>query len=77
MVLKRIMKFIVWNKRKGNTRMSRLINKVAIITGAVNGQGRVDATLFAKHGAKIVATDINQGGSNETIKLINYRNGKS
>ena len=71
------MKFIVWNKRKGNTRMSRLINKVAIITGDTDGQGREDAILFAKHGAKIVATDINQEGLYETIKLISYRNGKS
>jgi NADP-dependent 3-hydroxy acid dehydrogenase YdfG len=72
MVLKRIMKFIVWNKR-----MSRLINKVAIITGAANGQGREDAILFAKHGVKIVATDINQEGLNEIVKLISYRNVKS
>ncbi|MGX2961211.1 hypothetical protein JNUCC23_18310 [Peribacillus sp. JNUCC 23] len=66
------MKFIVWN-----TRMSRLINKVAIITEAANGRGREDAILFAKHGAKIVATNINQEGLNETIKLISYRNVKS
>ena len=57
--------------------MSRLINKVAIITGAANGQGREDAILFAKHGAKIVATDINQEGLDKTIKLISYRNVKS
>ncbi|MFJ7974247.1 hypothetical protein ACIQZI_00820 [Peribacillus sp. NPDC096379] len=66
------MKFIVWN-----TRMSRLINKVAIITEAANGRGREDAILFEKHGAKIVATNINQEGLNETIKLISYRNVKS
>lgn len=37
----------------------RLDNKVAIITGAGSGMGEAAAGLFAKEGAKVVATDIN------------------
>ena len=38
--------------------MNRLENKVAIITGAAMGQGAAEAYLFAKEGAKVVATDM-------------------
>ncbi|MDE3235820.1 MAG: glucose 1-dehydrogenase [Bacteroidota bacterium] len=38
--------------------MSRLTNKVAIITGAAGGMGAAEAMLFAKEGAKILATDV-------------------
>ena len=35
----------------------RLRDKVCIITGAAGGQGEVAVEIFAKEGAKILATD--------------------
>jgi 3(or 17)beta-hydroxysteroid dehydrogenase len=40
----------------------RLQDKVAIITGASRGVGAVNAQLLAKHGAKVVLTDISADG---------------
>lgn len=39
--------------------MKRLENKVAIVTGAAGGIGAAVAKLFAKEGAKVIATDMN------------------
>ena len=36
----------------------RLLGKVALVTGAASGQGAAEARLFAAHGARVVATDI-------------------
>lgn len=47
----------------------RLHNKVAIITGAGNGQGLAEAELFLQEGAKVIATDIN----GEALKLLKKR----
>ncbi|HWL46066.1 MAG TPA: glucose 1-dehydrogenase [Ilumatobacter sp.] len=39
----------------------RLDGKVALITGAATGLGRVSAELFASHGAKVVIGDLTDG----------------
>ena len=39
--------------------MSRVLNKVAIITGAASGLGKADAMRLSDEGAKLVLTDIN------------------
>src|SRR5690606_25326643 len=40
--------------------MPILKNKLAIITGAADGMGKAEAQLFAKEGAKVIATDIQE-----------------
>ena len=46
--------------------MNRVLDKVAIVTGAASGLGKAIAVLMAKEGAKIIATDINE----ETGKAV-------
>lgn len=55
----------------------RLENKVAIITGAANGIGREEAILFAKNGAKVVVTDINEEALQETVQAIRTQGGEA
>jgi len=50
--------------------MSRLQNKVAIITGAGAGLGEAIATLFGREGASVVVVDINDAAGEETAKRI-------
>lgn len=50
--------------------MKRLENKVAIITGAASGFGATDAKLFAKEGAKIMLTDINEENLKQVAEQI-------
>lgn len=50
--------------------MGRLNDKVAIITGAGMGMGEAEAILFAKEGAKVIVTDINEKAGIETVQKI-------
>jgi 3-oxoacyl-[acyl-carrier protein] reductase len=55
--------------------MQLLEDKVAIVTGAARGIGRAVAETFAKHGARVVLSDIDADLTHETTAAItnNYR----
>lgn len=55
--------------------MKQLENKVAIITGAGSGIGKAAALLFAKEGAKVVISDINETNGNSTVDEIKKNGG--
>lgn len=48
----------------------RLEGKTVLITGAGSGMGRVATVLFAGEGARVVATDLNATGLDETRALV-------
>jgi NAD(P)-dependent dehydrogenase (short-subunit alcohol dehydrogenase family) len=54
----------------------RLGGKVALITGAGSGIGRESALLFARHGAAIVAVDIQKGAAEDTAAAIQRGGGR-
>jgi NAD(P)-dependent dehydrogenase (short-subunit alcohol dehydrogenase family) len=55
----------------------RLGGKVAIITGAGSGMGRVAAEMFAAEGAKVVAAEFDEAHGNETVELIRTAGGEA
>jgi 3-oxoacyl-[acyl-carrier protein] reductase len=55
----------------------RLKDKVAIITGAASGIGRASALIFAKEGASVVVSDIEDVGGQETVDQIISSSGKA
>jgi NAD(P)-dependent dehydrogenase (short-subunit alcohol dehydrogenase family) len=52
-------------------------NKTVIITGAASGIGKAAAQLFAKEGANVVVSDINEGQGNQVVKEISDKGGKA
>ena len=57
--------------------MSRLVGKVALITGAGMGMGREASLLFAEHGARIIVADINREAADETVELVRNAGGEA
>ncbi len=51
--------------------------KVAFVTGAASGIGRAAALAFAREGASVVAADISEPGSQETVRLIEALGGRA
>lgn len=57
--------------------MGRLAGKVTLITGSGGGQGRAAAVLFAREGARVVVSDVNVAGGEETVRLVEKAGGQA
>jgi 3-oxoacyl-[acyl-carrier protein] reductase len=57
--------------------MGKLDGKVAVITGAARGIGRADAVLFAKEGAAVLVSDVDEAPLNEVVSEIRAAGGKA
>jgi NAD(P)-dependent dehydrogenase (short-subunit alcohol dehydrogenase family) len=57
--------------------MKNLENKVAIVTGGGSGIGKAISLLYSREGAKIVVSDVNEQGGNETISEIQAQGGEA
>ena len=51
--------------------------KVAIVTGASSGIGRSSAEFYARDGAKVIVSDIDEKGGAETVKRIQDAGGEA
>jgi NAD(P)-dependent dehydrogenase (short-subunit alcohol dehydrogenase family) len=54
-----------------------LAGRVAIVTGAASGIGRATALLFAREGAAVVITDVNETGGRAVVAEITSVGGRS
>lgn len=52
-----------------------LEGKIALITGSGSGIGRATARCFAQQRAKVIVTDVNDAGGQETLDLIRQESG--
>lgn len=57
--------------------MGTLKNKVAVITGSGSGIGRAAAILYAKEGAKVIISDINEEHGNAVLEEIKKNGGEA
>jgi NAD(P)-dependent dehydrogenase (short-subunit alcohol dehydrogenase family) len=57
--------------------MSRLDGKVALITGAASGMGKVASTLFAREGAAVVVSDVTDDAGEATTAEIEAAGGRA
>jgi NAD(P)-dependent dehydrogenase (short-subunit alcohol dehydrogenase family) len=57
--------------------MALFDGKVALVTGAAAGIGRTTSQYYARDGAKVVVSDINESGGQETVDLIAEAGGEA
>lgn len=65
-----------WFRENGWLYKKKLTGKHIYLTGAGSGLGRSMAIKFAKMGAMITISDINEEGLKETVSLIQKAGGK-
>lgn len=54
-----------------------LNNKVALATGASSGIGRAVALVWAREGARVVVSDTNRAGGEDTVALVRAQGGEA
>jgi NAD(P)-dependent dehydrogenase (short-subunit alcohol dehydrogenase family) len=55
--------------------MGTLSGKIALVTGAGSGIGRAVAVAYSREGAKVIVSDLDEKGGNETVELITSHGG--
>jgi len=53
----------------------QLDTRVALVTGGGSGIGRASAVVFAREGARVVVTDVDEDGGRETVRMIEAAGG--
>jgi NAD(P)-dependent dehydrogenase (short-subunit alcohol dehydrogenase family) len=56
---------------------SRLNGKSAIVTGSATGIGKATAVLFAKEGARVVVSDVDEAGGRQVTNAITNEGGEA
>jgi NAD(P)-dependent dehydrogenase (short-subunit alcohol dehydrogenase family) len=62
---------------QGNSSMTTLQGKVALVTGAATGVGRASALLFARHGAAVCIVDVNEADARRTVQDVEREGGQA
>ncbi len=57
--------------------MKEFEGKVALVTGAASGIGKSTALLYAQNGAKVIISDIDDAGGQETVEAIAKAGGEA
>ena len=57
--------------------MAQFSEKVALVTGSGSGIGRTTAQFYAREGAKVVVSDIDMEGGEETVEMIKSDGGEA
>ncbi len=57
--------------------MAMLDGKVAVVTGGASGIGRTTCQFYAREGAKVVVSDVDEKAGRETVRLIQDAGGEA